>query len=182
MDFMSDQLSQGRRIRLLTVMDVCTRECLRIEVDHGLSGEQVTRVLDNVISKGGNPACICTDNGSEFAGLAMERWCSKHRIRHHFIEPGKPSQNGFIESFNARVRDECLNANWFIGLEDARELINQWVYVYNYERGDGSLGSKTPVEFTWEFQDHQPSRAFLKTADDPSTPLTENKNQCWNTY
>ena len=157
MDFMSDQLAGGERIRLLTVIDICTRECLTIEVARSFSGHQVTEALDRLLKERGKPKCITTDNGPEFAGLMMDQWSSRQEVRHHFIAPGKPTQNCFIESFNARVRDDCLNANWFISLEDSRRIVKEWTERYNNERGHSSLGRKTPTEYAREFRNHRPS-------------------------
>lgn len=147
LDFVHDRLANGRSLRLLTVHDDYTRECLWIEADTSLSGPRVTRVLDYVAELRGRPASLITDNGPEFAGLALERWVHDRQVQHRFITPGKPSQNGYIESFNGKLRDECLNENEFINLQHARELIETFRDDYNQLRPHSSLGDLTPAEF-----------------------------------
>lgn len=146
-DFMSDTLSTGRRFRLLNVVDDYTRECLAIEVDTSLGGARVVRVLERIAAERGRPRQIRTDNGPEFAGRALDQWCFAQKIEQHFIQPGKPMQNGYVESFNGKFRDECLNESWFITLPDARATIEQWRQFYNRERGHSALGYRTPEEF-----------------------------------
>ena len=147
LDFVHDRLANGRSLRLLTVHDDYTRECLWIEADTSLSGPRVTRVLDCVAELRGRPASLITDNGPEFAGLALERWAHERQVTHRFITPGKPSQNGYIESFNGKLRDECLNEHEFINLRHARELIETFREDYNQLRPHSSLGDLTPAEF-----------------------------------
>jgi putative transposase len=147
MDFVSDQLAGGRTIRTLNVIDLYSRECLAIEVDTSLTGGRVTRVLDRIIEEHGKPFAIQTDNGPEFTGKAMDKWAYKLGIQHHFIEPGKPTQNAHIESFNSLFRIQCLNQHWFLGLEDCRELINSWKYEYNWIRCHRSIGRIPPGLF-----------------------------------
>jgi putative transposase len=147
LDFVHDRLANGRSLRLLTVHDDYTRECLWIEADISLSGPRVARVLDYVTELRGRPGSVLTDNGPEFAGLALERWAHDHKVQHRFITPGKPSQNGFIESFNGKLRDECLNENEFINLQHARELIESFRDDYNQNRPHSSLDDLTPAEF-----------------------------------
>jgi putative transposase len=147
LDFVHDRLANGRSLRLLTVHDDYTRECLWIEADTSLSGPRVARVLDYVAELRGWPASLITDNGPEFAGLALERWAHDRQVTHRFITPGKPSQNGYIESFNGKLRDECLNENEFINLPHARELIESFREDYNHLRPHSSLGGLTPAEF-----------------------------------
>lgn len=144
MDFVSDQLSGGRKIRMLTVIDVFSRECLAIEVDTSLSGERVVRVLNHLVEQRGKPEIIKTDNGSEFTGQALDRWAYQTGVKQHFIQPGKPVQNAHMESFNGRLRDECLNRHWFLNLNDSRELINSWKYEYNWIRCHRSLDRLPP--------------------------------------
>ena len=122
-DFVSDCVSTGRVIRMLTVVDDCTRECPAIEVDTSLGGWRVRRVLDRIASERGVPEAIVLDNGPEFRGRALAAWSEERGVRLEFIQPGKPAQNAFAESFNGRLRDECLNANWFTSLSDARRKI-----------------------------------------------------------
>lgn len=147
MDFMSDQLANGRRIRTLNIVDDHTRECLAIEVDSSLSGHRVCRVLDRVVAERGHPKRILTDNGPEFTSRALDRWAYEHCVELQFIQPGKPVQNAFVESFNGTMRNECLNEHWFLDLQDAKELIETWRIDYNTERPHSSLGGKTPGEF-----------------------------------
>ncbi|MCL4144477.1 UNVERIFIED_CONTAM: hypothetical protein GTU68_063228 [Idotea baltica] len=152
MDFMSDQLADGRRIRTLNIVDDHTRECLATEVDTSLSGHRVCRVLDRLTADRGHPKRILTDNGPEFISKALDRWAYEHRVEHQFIQPGKPVQNAYVESFNGTMRNECLNEHWFLDLEDARELIEAWRLDYNTERPHSSLGGKPPSEFAAEAQ------------------------------
>jgi len=147
LDFVHDRMVNGRALRLLTVHDDYTRECLWIEADTSLSGPRVARVLDYVSGLRGRPRSLLTDNGPEFAGLALDRWAHDRQVEHRFISPGKPSQNGYIESFNGKLRDECLNENEFINLHHARELIETFREDYNQLRPHSSLGDLTPAEF-----------------------------------
>ncbi len=147
MDFVSDQLMDGRRFRLLTVIDNFTRECKAILVAPSLSGQRVVRHLEGLLSRQGKPNAVLTDNGSEFTSHAMFRWTRDTHIRHSFIDPGKPSQNGFIESFNGRLRDECLNEHVFSSLTEAQVIIEKWRKHYNTERPHSSLGWLCPKEF-----------------------------------
>ncbi len=146
MDFMSDQLADGRRLRVLPIIDVHTRECLAIEVDTSLTGERVARTLDRLQSRGW-PNQIVVDNGPEFRGRVLDRWAYQAGVKLHFIEPGKPMQNGFIEGFNSTLRDQCLNEYWFASIAEAREKIEQWRRLYNTIKPHSSLGRKTPAEF-----------------------------------
>jgi len=147
MDFMSDQLADGRKIRTLNVVDDHTRECLAIEVDSSISGQRVARVLDRLVAQRGHPKRLLTDNGPEFAGKALARWSYEHCVEHLFIEPGKPVQNAFIESFNGTMRNECLNEHWFTRMAEARHIIEAWRVDYNECRPHSSLGGRSPAEF-----------------------------------
>lgn len=147
MDFVSDCVSTGRVIRMLTVVDDCTRECPAIEVDSSLGGLRVRRVLDRIASERGLPEAIVLDNGPEFRGRALAAWSEERGVRLEFIQPGKPAQNAFAESFNGRLRDECLNANWFTSLSDARRKIEDWRQDYNQQRPHSSLNYLPPAEF-----------------------------------
>lgn len=148
LDFVHDQLWWGRRIRTLNVLDVCTREALGIEVDTSLSGVRVGRVLDRIIDERGQaPQTIIMDNGPELTSKALDQWAYARGVRLHFIDPGKPVQNCFVESFNDKFRDECLNEHWFTTIWDAREKIETWRVEYNRERPHSSLGDRTPEEF-----------------------------------
>jgi putative transposase len=146
-DFVSDCVSTGRVIRMLTVVDDCTRECPAIEVDTSLGGLRVRRVLDRIASERGLPEAIVLDNGPEFRGRALAAWSEERRVRLEFIQPGKPAQNAYAESFNGRLRDECLNANWFTTLSDARRKIETWRQDYNEQRPHSSLNYLPPAEF-----------------------------------
>jgi putative transposase len=147
MDFVSDQLANGRKIRTLNVVDDFTRECLAIEVDSSLGGWRVGRVLDRLVAERGHPERIVTDNGPEFTGKVLDRWAYEHRVKLEFIEPGKPVQNCYVESFNGTFRDDCLNEHWFVSLPEARALIEAWRIDYNTDRPHSSLGGRTPDEF-----------------------------------
>ncbi len=147
LDFVSDALANGRAIRALTVLDDFSRESPAIEVDSSLSAPRVTRVLDGVIDERGAPESIRMDNGPEFTSRCFVAWAEGHKIRLIYIQPGKPAQNSFIESFNGRFRDECLNANWFENLADARRKIEAWRVDYNQHRPHSSLAYRTPEEF-----------------------------------
>jgi putative transposase len=129
------------------VVDDCTRECPAIEVDTSLGGLRVRRVLDRIASERGLPEAIVVDNGPEFRGRALAAWCEERRVRLEFIRPGKPVQNAYVESFNGRLRDECLNANWFTSLSDARRKIESWRQDYNQQRPHSSLHYLPPAEF-----------------------------------
>jgi putative transposase len=157
MDFVSDGLWNGRKFKALTIIDIFTKECLAIEVDTSINGNRVTRVLDWLILTKRCPEVITTDNGPEFAGIALDRWAYNNHVRLDFIKPGKPIQNAFIESFNGRVRHECLNQHYFVTLQEAKKIIEDWRLEYNTFRPHGSLNGLTPEEFrkTWEEQKQQ---------------------------
>lgn len=146
-DFMQDCLADGRRIRLLNIVDDYTRECLKIEVDTSLGGSRVVRALNEIIEERGCPKLLLSDNGPEFTGKALDRWAYKTGVALDFIDPGKPQQNGFVESFNGKCRDECLNEHWFVSLCDARTITAQFRWEYNNDRPHSSLGNRTPKEF-----------------------------------
>jgi putative transposase len=147
MDFVTDCVSSGKVIRMLTIVDDCTRECPAIEVDTSLGGLRVRRVLDRVASERGLPEAIVLDNGPEFRGRALAAWSEERGVRLEFIQPGKPVQNAYVESFNGRLRDECLNANWFTSLSDARRKVETWRLDYNQQRPHSSLDYMPPAEF-----------------------------------
>lgn len=148
LDFVSDALWSGRTLRMLTVVDLYTREALAIEVDTSISGVRVARVLEQVIAaRGQAPAAIVMDNGPELTSRALDQWAYGHGVRLHFIDPGKPVQNCFVESFNGTLRHECLNDHWFTSLYDAREKVETWRVDYNRVRPHQSLGDRTPEEF-----------------------------------
>jgi putative transposase len=147
MDFLHDTLASGRRIRILTIEDIYTREVLAAEVDHSLGGMRVMRVLERQRELGRKPEWIVSDNGGEFTSRVVDQWAYGHGVRLAHIEPGKPQQNGYQESFQGKLRDECLNEHWFTTLADAREKIEAWRVDYNTERPHSSLGYRTPQEF-----------------------------------
>lgn len=150
LDFLQDALASGRTIRLLSVIDVFTREALALEVDTSLPGTRVVRVLDRLGGARPLPAQIVLDNGPELISRVLEQWAHHHAVTLHFIDPGKPVQNAFCESFHGRVRDECLNEYWFLGLADARRLVEAWRQDYNQERPHSALGYQTPAAFARE--------------------------------
>jgi len=147
MDFVQDSLMDGRKFRALTVVDVLTRECLAVHADSSLSGRKVAAVLDTVAAVRGYPKEITVDNGTEFFSKAMDAWAYQRRVKLDFIRPGRPMDNGFIESFNGRLRDECLNAELFSDLLDARAKLDTWRRDYNENRPHSSIGNLTPAEF-----------------------------------
>lgn len=147
MDFVRDTLGDGRAFRALTIVDDCTRESPAIEVDVSLPGERVVAVLERVAQTRGRPRAIVCDNGPEFAGKALDEWAYTHGVLLDFIEPGKPTQNAFIESFNGTFREECLNENWFVSLADAQCTIEAWRIEYNTDRPHSRLRDMTPREF-----------------------------------
>lgn len=148
MDFVADAMSDGRKFRSLNIVDDFNRECLAAEVDTSLPGARVVRVLERLRERRGLPEVLVSDNGPEFAGQVLDVWAYQQGVKLHFIEPGKPVQNAFIESFNGRMRDECLNEHWFASLREARETIEAWRRDYNEVRPHSSLGNRTPLEFT----------------------------------
>jgi putative transposase len=151
MDFMLDMLSDGRRFRVLTAMDQFSRECLAIDVAISIPGVRVARVLDAIASQRGHPQVIVSDNGPEFTGRALDQWASRNGVRLHFIQPGKPTQNAFIESLNGTLREECLSADWFTDLVDARVKVRRWQREYNEQRTHSKIGRVPPAVFAGEF-------------------------------
>jgi len=140
-------LSDGRAIKVLSVVDEYTRKCFRIEVDTSINGVRVARVLTEISRAEGLPEIIVIDNGPEFIGKALDAWAYERGVKLTFIRPGKPVENAYIESFNGRFRDECLNENWFLSFEHAKQIIEKWRIDYNNERPHSSLGYLTPEEF-----------------------------------
>lgn len=147
MDFVSDGLADGRRIRCLTIVDDCTRECLAIEVDTSITGTRVKKVLEQLADTRGLPRSITVDHGPEFEGQVLDAWAYAANVQLSFIRPGKPNENAYIESFNGKFRDECLNEHWFVTMEQARRVIEAWRIEYNTERPHSSLGELTPNEY-----------------------------------
>ena len=144
LDFVSDTLACGRRFRMLAVVDDFTRECLALVADTSLSGARVGRELDAIIALRGKPLMIVSDNGTELTSLAILRWTQDRRIEWHYIAPGKPQQNGYVESFNGRLRDECLNETLFASLGHARSVLRAWREDYNHVRPHSGIGGLTP--------------------------------------
>ena len=147
LDFVSDALATGRALRGLTILDSYTRVSPAIEVATGICSRKVTRTLERIIGERGKPQTLRCDNGPEFTSRHFLGWCEEQGITVIHIQPGKPMQNGHVESFNGRLRDECLNANWFVNLADARRKIERWRNEYNTERPHSSLDYRTPEEF-----------------------------------
>lgn len=162
LDFVSDALVDGRRFRILCVIDDFSRECLATVVDNSLSGERVTRELDAIAERRGYPCTVVSDNGTELTSNAILPWQADRGVEWHYIAPGKPMQNGFVESFNGRLRDECLNEHLFRSYRHAREIIEEWRIDYNLHRPHTSLDGLTPNEFaTRSRMDHNVNSASL---------------------
>lgn len=161
LDFVSDALSDGRRIRTLCVVDDFTREALAIVVDVSLSGLRVARELTKLIMRRGKPKMIVSDNGTELTSHAILKWVQDTEIEWHYIAPGKPTQNAFVESFNGRLRDECLNEHLFDGLDDARRIIEAWRIDYNTHRPHTSLGGLAPLTYADHYRTHRPGSPEL---------------------
>ena len=147
MDFMADRLSNGKAFRILTIVDQYSRECPVLEVDGSLTGQRVVESLERLSWLRGKPEAITVDNGSEFCSRAMDDWAYRNGVMLDFIRPGKPAENGFIESFNGRLRDECLNTELFFSLADAREKLERWRRDYNECRPHSSLSGLSPMEY-----------------------------------
>jgi putative transposase len=147
MDFTQDAFASGRKFRTLNLMDGFTRYALRIEVDTSLPGLRVVRVLEDLKTRGRKAKVIVIDNGTEFTSQVVDQWAYENQVQLHFITPGRPMENGYMESFNGKFRDECLNENWFVDLADARQKIEEWRCDYNQERPHSALGYLTPAEF-----------------------------------
>ena len=163
LDFVADQLADGRRFRALTVMDVHTRESLAIEPGQSLKGPDVVRVLQSIQKDRGGPKRLFCDNGSEFSSQVLDLWAYQNGVKIDFSRPGKPTDNGHIESFNGTFRDECLNTHWFTTLGDAREIIEAWRREYNESRPHRALGERTPYEFAFQIA----ARCDLKGLQNP---------------
>ena len=147
LDFVNDAFTDGRRFRILTVIDDFTRENIGLVADTSLSGQRVARELGQIVADRGMPITIVSDNGTEFTSMAILKWVQDTGVDWHYIAPGKPQQNGFIESFNGKLRDECLNENLFSSLSDAQEVLECWQHDYNHQRPHSALGNLTPLEF-----------------------------------
>jgi putative transposase len=162
LDFIHDQLVNRRWFKVLTIIDPCTRESPALEVGHSLPGEAVVAVLEQLRQEGRKPKTLLLDNGPEFTGRALARWASLNEVRLFFIEPGKPTQHGHIESFNGRFRDETLNAHWFGSLAEAKLVVESWRNKYNTYRPHSSLGGRTPKQVA----DH-----FKQMLENPISPV-----------
>jgi putative transposase len=190
MDFMSDRLVDGRAFRILTAVDQYSRECLLLEADTSMSGAKVVGYLQRLSQHRPLPQGIRVDNGSEFYSKALDAWAYQHGVQLEFIRPGKPSDNGHIEGFNGRLRDECLNTELFFSLADAKQKLEEWRQDYNQSRPHSALGDRTPEEFSWLGQRAESSvflrplkerlkagcgtcQGFPDGAPDNSAPLTE---------
>jgi putative transposase len=161
MDFLRDTLASGRVIRVFTTVDDCTREALALAVDTSFPGVRVVAVLDGIAAARGYPRQLICDNGPEFIAKDVVGWALQHGVELVHIEPGKPNQNAFVESFNGRVRDECLNQHWFLSLTDARRTLASYQQLYNTGRRHGAHGNLTPTEFAATFDNNR---------QDPSSP------------
>lgn len=150
MDFVSDQLCDGRRFRSLTVVDIYTRESVAIEAGQNLRGEDVVRVLNRLKQEHGAPKMLFCDNGSEFTGQMMDMWAYRNGVKIDFSRPGKPTDNAFCESFNGTFWAECLDTNWFQTLPQAKHIMEQWRQEYNVSRPHRALADRTPAEFATE--------------------------------
>ena len=147
MDFVFDRIATGRSLKALVIVDDATHEAVAVLAEHSIGGERLTRMMDEVCSRRGRPAVIRTDNGKEFTGKAMLNWAYRNGVSLRLIEPGKPNQNAYVESFNGRLRDECLNEHWFTSLPHARLAIERWRREYNEERPKQGLGGLTPTQY-----------------------------------
>lgn len=168
MDFVSDSLADGRTFRALAIVDHYTRQCLTIEVDLSLPGARVLRVLERLAETRGLPEAIRVDNGPEFLCDAVRRWCGRRHLRLDYIQPGRPMQNGHVESFNGKLRDECLNAHWFTTLRQARNIIEYWRRDFNQVRPHSALGYATPDEFARASNASFAVESFDNTAAEPA--------------
>jgi len=160
MDFLQDALSSGRKVRTLSIEDAYTREMLVIEVDTSLPALRVVRVLDKLRLERGLPVRIVIDNGTEFTSRVLDQWAYENKVTLHFITPGRPMENGYIESFHGKFREECLNEHWFLTLDDARETIESWRIDYNQVRPHSALGYLTPEEFATGYANVESKKRF----------------------
>ena len=166
LDFVSDTLTCSRRFRILCVVDDYTRECLALVADTSLSGMRVARELTRLIGLRGKPHTVVSDNGTELTSSAILRWSQERRVEWHYIAPGKPMQNGFVESFNGRLRDECLNETLFTSLAHARFVLNAWRHDYNHVRPHSKLGGKTPAEIAGQrVRGHAPGHVAIPSTN-----------------
>jgi putative transposase len=171
MDFVSDKLADGRSFRILTVVDQFTRECVALEADRAMTGKKVAEVLERAKRERGSlPETITVDNGSEFSGRALEAWAMAKGVQLCFIRPGRPVENGFIESFNGRLRDECLNVEWFSSLEDAREKLAKFREHYNHQRPHSALADRAPAVFAALHRPEKKASPGVGAGEEAHTP------------
>ena len=173
LDFVHDAVDCGRAIRVLSVVDAYTRECLALEVDTSFASRRVTRVLDAIVAERGQPLAIRCDNGPELTSRHFLAWCVDRQIELVHIQPGKPTQNAHVESFHGRLREECLNVSWFQNLFDARRKITAWKIEYNEERPHSSLGYRTPQEFATAMRAAEAGSALLAPPSSAADPNAE---------
>ncbi len=160
MDFLHDALANGRKLRTLSIEDAYTREMLAIEVDTSLPALRAIRVLEKLRLERGLPERIVIDNGTEFTSKALDQWAYENKVTLHFITPGRPMENGYIESFHGKFREECLNEHWFLTLDDARETVEAWRIDYNQVRPHSALGYLTPEEFATGYANVESNKRF----------------------
>jgi putative transposase len=173
LDFAHDAVACGRAIRVLSVVDAYTRECLGLEVDTSFASRRVTRVLEAIVAERGQPQAIRCDNGPELTSRHFLAWCVERQIELVHIQPGKPTQNARVESFHGRLREECLAVSWFQNLFDARRKITAWRKEYNEERPHSSLGYRTPQEFATAMKAAEAGSALLATPSSAADPESE---------
>jgi len=173
-DFAHDALANGRAIRVLTVEYEYTRESLALPVDTSFASRRVTRELERILVEREKPLAIRCDNGPEFTSRHFLAWCIEKQIALVHIQPGKPQQNGYVESFNGKLRDECLNVNWFENLWDARRKIAAWRVEYNEERPHSALGYQTPAAFARQLSLPSPGSALRATPDEAALSQAAN--------
>ena len=173
LDFVHDAVECGRTIRVLSVVDAYTRECLALEVDTSFASRRVTRVLDAIVAERGQPQAIRCDNGPELTSRHFLAWCVERQIELIHIQPGKPTQNPHVESFHGRLREECLALSWFQNLFDARRKISAWRIEYNEERPHSSLGYRTPKEFATLLRAAEAGSALLAAPSPAANPKEE---------
>jgi putative transposase len=164
MDFVTDSLFNGRRFRSLTVVDNFSRECLAIRVGQKIRGEDVTMVMDQLKATRGVPRSIYVDNGPEFISKELDKWAYENKVTLDFSRPGKPVDNAYIESFNGSFRDECLNTNWFLSLEDAEEKVESWRREYNEWRPHSSLDNLTPMQYRHMYETQEMPNSLIMAA------------------
>lgn len=181
LDFVSDALSDGRRFRILCIVDDFSRECLATVVDTSLGGVRVVRELERLAIERTVPQVVVSDNGTELTSGAVLRWATG-KLAWHYIEPGKPTQNAFIESFNSRLRDECLNEHVFSNLSEARQLIEAWRHDYNHVRPHSSLGALAPIEFRNRQRARPPEQAQGSAARPVAQPPHQGQSSTDSTY